>query len=613
MRAQGQNGLVPKDPTDFKVLNERLESVPIDWGREEIVLSSLLRKYLRPYGALLAAVIVFQLAQSIASLFLPALNAAIIDRGIATGNTAYILQVGGQMLAITFVQIVCAITAVYFGARLAMAFGRDLRGAVFAQVGSFSEREVSRFGAPSLITRTTNDVQQVQMLVLMTSTTLVSAPILSIGGIVMALHQDLTLAWILAVAIPVLLIPVGLIVVRVFPLFRSMQMRIDTVNRVLREQLAGMRVVRAFTREDHEVARFADANAAVTATALQTGRLFALMFPIVLLILNASSVAVLWFGAYRIEGGLMQVGALTAFLTYLTQILMAVLMGALVAVALPRAAVSAARIGEVLETQSSVVLPAKPVTTLSVRGRVELRDVGIEYPGAEHRVLQGVNLLAQPGTITAIIGSTGAGKTTLVTLLPRLIDATAGSVLIDDVDVRDLDPDLLWGRIGLVPQKPFLFSGTVASNLRFGKPDATDDELWAALEVAQAADFVMAMPGSLESPIAQGGTTVSGGQRQRLAIARALVKHPEIYIFDDSFSALDTATDARLRQALRREISDATLIIVAQRVATVQDADQILVLEEGRIVNRGTHDELLASSSTYAEIVNSQLRVEASA
>ena len=577
------------------------------------MLSALLRKYLRPYGALLAAVIVFQLAQSIASLFLPALNAAIIDRGIATGDTGYILQVGGQMLAITLVQVACAITAVYFGARVAMAFGRDLRGAVFAQVGTFSEREVSQFGAPSLITRTTNDVQQVQMLVLMTSTMLVSAPILSIGGIVMALQQDLELAWIMAVAIPVLLVSVGLIIVRVVPLFMSMQERIDTVNRVLREQLAGMRVVRAFVREDHEVARFADANAAVTATALQTGRLFALMFPIVLLVLNASSVAVLWFGAYRIEAGLMQVGALTAFLTYLTQILMAVLMGTLVAVAFPRAAVSADRIGEVLQTQSSVALPAEPVTTVSVRGRVELRDVGFEYPGAEHPVLQGVNLLAQPGTITAIIGSTGAGKTTLVTLLPRLVDATSGSVLVDGVDVRDLDPDLLWGRIGLVPQKPFLFSGTVASNLKFGKPDATDDELWAALEIAQAADFVMAMPGGLESPIAQGGTTVSGGQRQRLAIARALVKRPEIYIFDDSFSALDTATDARLRQALRREISDATIIIVAQRVATVQDADQILVLEDGRIVDRGTHDELRASSKTYAEIVSSQLRVEASA
>ena len=577
------------------------------------MLSVLLRKYLRPYGALLAAVILFQLAQSIASLFLPALNAAIIDRGIATGDTGYILQVGGEMLAITVAQIACAITAVYFGARVAMAFGRDLRGAVFAQVGTFSEREVSQFGAPSLITRTTNDVQQVQMLVLMTSTMLISAPILAIGGVVMALQQDLELSWIMAVAIPVLLISVSVIIVRVVPLFRSMQVRIDTVNRVVREQLAGMRVVRAFVREDYEVARFADANAGVTAMALQTGRLFALMFPIVLLVLNGSSVAVLWFGAYRIEGGLMQIGALTAFLTYLIQILMAVLMATFVAVLLPRAAVSADRIGEVLGTQSSVALPANPVMTVSERGRVELRDVGFEYPGAEHPVLHGLNLLAQPGTMTAIIGSTGAGKTTLITLLPRLVDATSGSVLVDGVDVRDLDADLLWSRIGLVPQKPFLFSGTVASNLRFGKPDATDDELWAALEIAQAADFVRAMPGGLESPIAQGGTTVSGGQRQRLAIARALVKRPEIYIFDDSFSALDTATDARLRQALRREISDATLIIVAQRVATVQDADQILVLEDGRIVDRGTHDELLASSPTYAEIVSSQLLVEASA
>ena len=577
------------------------------------MLSVLLRKYLRPYGALLAAVIVFQLAQSIASLFLPALNAAIIDRGIATGDTVYILQVGGEMLAITVVQIACAITAVYYGARVAMAFGRDLRGAVFAQVGTFSEREVSQFGAPSLITRTTNDVQQVQMLVLMTSTMLISAPILAIGGVVMALQQDLELSWIMAVAIPVLLISVSLIIVRVVPLFRSMQVRIDTVNRVVREQLAGMRVVRAFVREDYEVARFADANAGVTALALQTGRLFALMFPIVFLVLNASSVAVLWFGAYRIEGGLMQIGALTAFLTYLIQILMAVLMATFVAVLLPRAAVSADRIGEVLGTQSSVALPANPVMTVSERGRIELRDVGFEYPGAEHPVLHGVNLLAQPGTMTAIIGSTGAGKTTLITLLPRLVDATSGSVLVDGVNVRDLDADLLWSRIGLVPQKPFLFSGTVASNLRFGKPDATDDELWAALEIAQAADFVRAMPGGLESPISQGGTTVSGGQRQRLAIARALVKRPEIYIFDDSFSALDTATDARLRQALRREISDATLIIVAQRVATVQDADQILVLEDGRIVDRGTHDELLTSSPTYAEIVSSQLRVEASA
>ena len=577
------------------------------------MLAPLLRTYLRPYGGLLAGVILFQLAQAIASLFLPALNAAIIDRGIALGDTGYILSTGGLMLIITLVQIACAIAAVYFGARVAMAFGRDLRGAVFAQVGTFSEREVSQFGAPSLITRTTNDVQQVQMLVLMTCTMLVSAPILSIGGVVMALQQDIELSWIMAVAIPVLLISVSLIIVRVVPLFRVMQVRIDTVNRVLREQLTGMRVVRAFVRERQEVARFDDANTAVTAVALHTGRLFALMFPIVLLVLNTSSVAVLWFGAYRIEDGLMQVGALTAFLTYLIQILMAVLMATFVAVLLPRAAVSADRIGEVLETPSSVVLPENPVTSVTAVGRLELRGVGFEYPGAEHPVLHEVDLVAEPGTMTAIIGSTGAGKTTLVTLLPRLVDVTAGTVVVDGVDVRDMDPELLWSRIGLVPQKPYLFSGTVATNLRFGKPDATDDELWAALEIAQAADFVRDMPAGLESPIAQGGTTVSGGQRQRLAIARALVKRPEIYVFDDSFSALDTATDARLRQALRREISDATLIVVAQRVATVVDADQILVLEGGRIVSRGTHAELLESSPTYAEIVSSQQRVEAGA
>ena len=577
------------------------------------MLALILRRYLKPYGLLIAGVIVFQLAQAVASLFLPALNAAIIDRGIATGDTGYIMQVGGSMLAITLVQIACAITAVYFGARVAMALGRDLRGAVFAHVGTFSEREVSRFGAPSLITRTTNDVQQVQMLVLMTSTMLVSAPILAVGGVIMALQQDLELSLIMAVAIPVLLIAVSAIIVRTVPLFRVMQERIDTVNRVLREQLTGMRVVRAFVRERQEVDRFADANAALTDTALRAGRLFALMFPIVLLVLNVSSVAVLWFGAYRIESGLMQVGALTAFLTYLIQILMAVLMATFIAVLLPRAAVSADRIGEVLETPSSVVLPANPVTTLEASGRVELRDVMFAYPGAEHPVLDGVSLVAERGRMTAIIGSTGAGKTTLISLLPRLFDATGGTVLVDDVDVRELDADLLWSRIGLVPQRPYLFSGTVASNLRFGKPDATDDELWAALEIAQAADFVRAMPEQLEAPIAQGGTTVSGGQRQRLAIARALVKRPEIYVFDDSFSALDTATDARLRAALRHEVADATLIVVAQRVATVQDADQIIVLDQGRIVGRGTHVDLLAGNETYAEIVNSQLRAEASA
>ncbi|MCA1943325.1 MAG: ABC transporter ATP-binding protein/permease [Yonghaparkia sp.] len=574
------------------------------------MLASLLGRYLRPYVGLIVGVIVFQLAQSIASLFLPALNADIIDNGIARGDTGYILMVGGGMLAITLVQIACAIAAVYVGARVAMAFGRDLRQAVFDHVGTFSEREVTRFGAPSLITRTTNDVQQVQMLVLMTSTMLVSAPILAIGGVVMALQQDLALSLIMAVAIPVLLLSVGAIIVRTVPLFRVMQERIDTVNRVLREQLTGMRVVRAFVRERHEVARFADANAQLTETALKSGRLFALMFPIVLLVLNASSVAVLWFGAGRIESGAMQVGALTAFLTYLIQILMAVLMATFIAVLLPRAAVSADRIGEVLATPSSVVLPSSPVTPRDASGHVELRDVVFAYPGAEHPVLDGVSLTASRGRMTAIIGSTGAGKTTLISLLPRLIDVTGGAVLIDGVDVRELEPEQLWSRIGLVPQRPYLFSGTIASNLRFGKPDATDDELWAALETAQAADFVRAMPDGLDTAVAQGGTSVSGGQRQRLAIARALVKRPPIFVFDDSFSALDTATDARLRAALRRDAADATVIVVAQRVATVLDADEIIVLEQGRIVGRGTHDELLASSETYAEIVSSQQRVE---
>lgn len=577
------------------------------------MLASLLRRFLRPFVGLIAGVIVFQLAQSIASLFLPALNADIIDNGIARGDTGYILMVGGGMLAITLVQIACAIAAVYFGARVAMAFGRDLRQAVFDHVGTFSEREVTRFGAPSLITRTTNDVQQVQMLVLMTSTMLVSAPILAIGGIVMALQQDLELSLIMAVAIPVLLLSVGAIIVRTVPLFRVMQERIDTVNRVLREQLTGMRVVRAFVRERHEVARFADANAQLTETALKSGRLFALMFPIVLLVLNASSVAVLWFGAGRIESGQMQVGALTAFLTYLIQILMAVLMATFIAVLLPRAAVSADRIGEVLATPSSVVLPSSPVVPSDARGHVELRDVVFAYPGAEHPVLDGVSLTAERGRMTALIGSTGAGKTTLVSLLPRLIDVTGGAVLIDGVDVRDLDAEALWSRIGLVPQRPYLFSGTVASNLRFGKPDATDDELWAALETAQAADFVRAMPDGLDTAVAQGGTSVSGGQRQRLAIARALVKRPPIYVFDDSFSALDTATDARLRAALRRDAADATVIVVAQRVATVLDADEIIVLEQGRIVGRGQHAELLESCPTYAEIVSSQQRAEVGA
>ena len=573
----------------------------------------LLRGHLRPYRGPLLAVVLLQAVSTIASLYLPSLNADIIDNGIAKGDTGYIIMIGGMMLGITLIQVAAAITAVYFGAKAAMAFGRDVREAIFVHVGEFSEREVSRFGAPSLITRTTNDVQQVQMLVLMTCTLLVSAPILAVGGVIMALRQDVGLSWIMVVAIPVMLVVIGFIVSRMVPLFRLMQARIDTVNRVLREQLTGIRVVRAFVREGLETERFEKANADVTRTAVSAGRLFALVFPVVMLIMNVSSVAVLWFGAYAIDEGTVQIGALTAFLSYLIQILMAVMMATFMAIMIPRAAVSSDRIAEVLDTPTSVVLPANPVTELRGTGVIELRDVEFAYPGAEQPVLRGLSFEARPGQTTAIIGSTGSGKTTLVNLFPRLFDATGGSVLVDGVDVRELDPDLLWGRIGLVPQRAYLFSGTVASNLRYGNPDATDDELWAALETAQAKDFVSEMPEGLEAPIAQGGTNVSGGQRQRLAIARALVKKSEIYVFDDSFSALDTATDARLRRALAKAEKAATKIIVAQRVSTIVDADQILVLEDGAIVGRGTHDELLASNETYKEIVDSQLRAEEAA
>lgn len=577
------------------------------------MLLRLLSQYLKPYWLLLSGVIVFQFLQSMASLYLPTLNADIIDQGVATGDTAYILSTGGWMLLVTLAQVACSIAAVYFGARAAMAVGRDLRRGVFRQVGAFSEREVSKFGAPSLITRSTNDVQQVQMLVLMTCTMLVSAPILAIGGVIMAMRQDLQLSWLIAISVPVLLIAVGLIVTRMVPLFRVMQKRIDRVNLVLREQLTGIRVIRAFVREPVETARFETANAEITDTATRAGRLMVLMFPIVMAVLNVSSVAVLWFGAFRVEDGSMQVGTLMAFLQYLMQILMAVMMATFMAVMIPRASVSADRISEVLDTASSVVASQHPVTELSAHSAVELDDVSFSYPGAEQPVLHGLTFLVEPGTITAVIGSTGSGKTTLVNLLPRLFDATEGTVRIDGVDVRDLDPDLLWSRIGLVPQKPYLFSGTVASNLRYGKPDATDDELWHALEVAQARGFVERMTGGLEAAITQGGTNVSGGQRQRLAIARALVKRPEIYIFDDSFSALDVATDARLRRALRDDIGDASMFVVAQRVTSIIDADQILVLEDGVIVDRGTHTELLETSPTYEEIVSSQLSAEEAA
>jgi ATP-binding cassette subfamily B protein len=577
------------------------------------MLLNLLRTHLRPYTGPLLIVVLFQLIATIANLYLPALNAEIIDDGVAKGDTAFIVSTGGVMLGITVLQIVCTIVAVFFGARTAMAFGRDLRAALFHQVGSFSDREVALFGAPSLITRNTNDVQQVQMLVLMTCTLMVAAPIMCIGGIFMAIRTDLGLSWLLVVCIPVLVIAIGLIVVRMIPHFRRMQARLDVVNRVLREQIAGVRVVRAFVREPLETKRFAQANAELTDSALRAGRLMALMFPVVMLVVNVSSVAVLWFGAHRVDQGDIEIGALIAFLNYLMQILFSVMMATFMVVMVPRAAVSADRISAVLNTESSVRPPTRAVVPDRREGEVVLDQVDFIYPGASDPVLCGISLTARPGTTTAIIGSTGAGKTTLLSLIPRLFDATGGAVRVDGVDVRDFDPEELWDRIGLVPQKPFLFSGTVASNLRYGNPDATDEQLWHALTIAQAMDFVAAMPEGLESPITQGGTNVSGGQRQRLAIARALVADPQIYLFDDSFSALDLATDARLRAALRPLTTDRTVIIVAQRVSTIADADQIVVLEDGRAVGIGRYDELMTSCPTFVEIVQSQLAAEVSA
>ncbi|WP_169581517.1 ABC transporter ATP-binding protein [Microbacterium thalassium] len=576
------------------------------------MLGKLLVRYLRPAWPLIVAVVVFQLAQSIASLLLPTLNAAIIDNGVVTGDIPYIWETGGVMLGVSLVQIVCAIVAVYFGSRLAMAMGRDLRGDVFHRVVAFSQREVGQFGAPSLITRNSNDVQQVQMLVQVSATLMIAAPMLAIGGVIMAVRQDAGLAWLMAVAIPVLLVIVGLIVWRMVPAFTTMQKRIDRVNQIMREQLTGIRVVRAFVREREERARFAVASDEVQETALRAGNLMALMFPAVMLVMNVSSVAVIWFGAFQVQEGV-EIGTLFAFLQYLMQILMGVMMATFMFVMIPRAAVCANRIGEVLETEPSVSAPAVAAGAPAPAGRVEFDGVDFAYPGAEDAVLRDITFTVEPGTTTAVIGSTGAGKTTLIGLVARLFDVTAGAVRVDGLDVRDYDPDELWRRIGLVQQRAFLFSGTVASNLRYGNGEATDDELWRALELAQARDFVAALPEGLEAPIAQGGTNVSGGQRQRLAIARALVKRPEVYIFDDSFSALDLATDAALRRALDTQLPDATRIVVAQRVSTIRHADQIIVLDHGRMVGLGTHDELVETCETYAEIVESQLTAEAAA
>ena len=571
-------------------------------------LWSLLKSHLLgPYRNVLLLVVVFQTVQTFAALTLPTLNANLIDNGVLAGDNEYIREIGLIMLFFAIVQIVFAIGAVWFGARAAMGFGRDVRRDMFHRVTDFSAREVGDFGASSLITRITNDVQQVQMLVVLATTMMIAAPITLVIGIFMAVREDVGLSVILVFAIPAAVIILGQVVYRMIPAFQAMQVRIDRINLVLREQITGMRVVRAFVREPEEVERFAEANEELTEVSLRAGRLMAAIFPTVTLIINASSIAVLWLGADRINAGSMELGSLVAYLSYLIQILMAVVMATFLVSMIPRASVAGERISEVLATESSVRPPAAPVTEVDRHGSIEFRDVGFRYPGAAHSVLDDISFRIEAGETAAIIGSTGSGKTTLVNLCSRLVDATDGAVLVDGVDVRDLDPDLLWSKVGYVPQKAFLVSGTVASNLRFGRPDATDGDLWQALEIAQAAGFVQAMPDGLYSEITQGGSNVSGGQRQRLAIARALVVRPEIYVFDDSFSALDLATDAHLRAALKPHTTDAATLIVAQRVSTIADADQIIVLENGEVVGRGTHLELIMSCPTYAEIVESQV------
>ena len=574
------------------------------------MLLTLIRRYSKPYMPYIVAVIVFQLASTIAALYLPSLNAQIIDEGVSRGDTDFIWRTGGVMLLVAFIQVGTAIAGVYFGSKAAMAMGRDLRRGVFRKVTSFSAKDVNTFGAPTLITRGTNDVQQVQMLVLMGLNFMVATPIMCIGGIIMALREDISLSWLVWVSVPVLIVVVGYLVVRLMPLFRSMQKKIDRINAVLREQIIGIRVVRAFVREPYETERFGEANKELTDVSLKIGSLFVLMFPAIGMILHLSTAAVLWFGGQRVDSGEMQVGALTAFLQYLLQILIAVMMGTFLAMMIPRASVCADRIVEVLDVEPSIHDPQRPETPATLAGVVEYRNVTFAYPGAESPVLSNISFTAKPGETVAIIGSTGAGKTSLLSLLPRLYDIAEGEVLLDGVSVANLDRAEITKRVALVPQRPYLFSGTIEHNLRFGKTEATDQELWDALHVAQGEDFVREKKNGLNARIAQGGTNVSGGQRQRLCIARALVTKPRVYLFDDSFSALDVATDARLRAALKRTTADATVIIVAQRISTITEADQILVLDNGRIVDRGTHEELLETSPTYQEIVESQLSVE---
>ena len=580
--------------------------------REPAMLLSLLRTHLRPYGAAICGIIVLQLAQTLATLYLPNLNADIIDNGVAVGDTGHILRIGAVMLGITLLQIISAISAVYFAAKTAMRLGRDIRRSVFEHVQSFSARELSEFGAPSLITRNTNDVQQVQMVVLLSFTIMIIAPIMLVGGVIMALRQDVKLSGLLLVVIPILVTTVALIARKLAPLFRQMQKRIDRVNTVLREQITGIRVVRAFVRDTYEHRRFEKANDELTRTSISIGRLMALMFPTVMLVMNLSSAAVLWFGGQRIDGGDMHVGALTAFLTYIMQILMAVMMAVMMFVLLPRAAVSAERIQEVLRTRTTVVPPSKGIVDMPSPGTVEFREVEFKYPGAQAPVLRDISFTVHPGETLAIIGSTGAGKTTLIQLIPRLFDASSGQVSIGGVNIRDLEPDTLQQAVGYVPQRPYLFSGTVASNLLYGRKGASESEMWRALETAQAREFVEDMTNGLQASISQGGNNVSGGQRQRLSIARAVIRRPDVYLFDDSFSALDITTDAALRADLEKVTQKSAVIIVGQRISTIRTADEILVLDDGEIVGRGTHEHLLKDCVTYQEIVNSQLDAEES-
>ena len=562
----------------------------------------------RPYKAWIAAVLILQLISTIAALYLPTLNARIIDEGIAKGNTSFIWSTGVTMVVVCFIQVISAIGGIYFGARTAMAIGRDLRREVYYRVNALGALDVSRFGTATLITRNTNDVQQVQMLVLMALNFMVSTPIMCIGGIIMALREDIGLSWLVWVSVPLLFAVVGFLVVKLLPLFREMQDRIDTVNGVLREQITGIRVIRAFVREDFEGGRYRDANLALTKVSVKVGNLFVLMFPVIMMILHLATAAVLWFGGHRVDAGQMQIGSLTAFLQYLLQILVAVMMGVFMVMMIPRAAISAERLDEVFSAEPSLAVPAG--VDQPERHEVEFSAVSFGYPGAERPVLNNVSFTAREGQTTAIVGSTGSGKSTLLNLIPRLFDPQTGTVRIGGVEVSELGRSQMAELVGLVPQKPYLFSGTVASNLKFGRPGASDDELWEALRVAQARDFVDAKPSRLNTAIAQGGTNVSGGQRQRLCIARALAARPRIYLFDDSFSALDVATDQRLRESLHEATTGATVIIVAQRVSTIREADHIIVLDGGEVVGAGTHEELLENNATYREIVESQLSVE---